>query len=88
MAQVPVNWTIDIKEKIDQADNEKLLEYFEVLDKKWSVNRGGNVIETACKNLCITDLEATDTSILSIEMEKAIFETTLLYFKFKKYNYN
>ena len=85
MAKAPVNWTIDIKEKIDQADNDKLMEYFQVLDGKWSVNKEDNIIETACKNLCISDLEATDTSILSIEMEKAIFETTLLYFKFKKY---
>ena len=85
MATVPVNWTIDIKEKIDQADNEKLLEYFQVLDEKWSVNKEDDIIETACKNLCIPDLEAVDTSILSVELEKSIFETTLLYFKFKKY---
>ena len=85
MATVPVNWTIDIKEKIDQADNEKLIEYFNVLDKKWSVNKEDNIIETACKNLCISDLEVIDTSILSVELEKSIFETTLLYFKFKKY---
>jgi GTPase SAR1 family protein len=85
MSRAPVNWTIDVREKIEQADNEKLLEYFQVLDEKWCINKEDNIIETACKNLCIPDLEAIDTSILSIEMEKAIFETTLLYFKFKKY---
>lgn len=85
MSRAPVNWTNDIKEKIDQADNEKLLEYFENLDKKWSVNREDNLIQSACKNLSIFNLEMIDTSILSIEMEKAIFEATLLYFKFKKY---
>ena len=74
MARVPGNWTNDIKEKIGHADNEKLLEYFQILNEKWSVNREDNLIATVCEKLCIIDLETIDTSILSVEMEKAIFE--------------
>ena len=74
MARAPINWTNDIKEKIDQADNEKLLEYFQILDKKWSINKDENLINIACSKLCISDLEAIDSSILAIEMEKAIFD--------------
>ena len=77
MAKAPVNWTNDIKEKIDQADNEKLLEYFHFLDKKWSISKDENLINIACNKLCISDLDAIDSSILAIEMEKAIFETTV-----------
>jgi len=85
MALAPVNWTNDIKDRIDQADNEKLLEYFQNLDEKWSVNKDDNLITAVCEKLCIGDLETIDTSVLSIELQKAIFETTLVYFKFKKY---
>tara|TARA_B110000858_G_C17802595_1_gene476095 strand:- start:1965 stop:3866 length:1902 start_codon:yes stop_codon:yes gene_type:complete len=85
MALAPVNWTNDIKDRIDQADNEKLLEYFHNLDEKWSVNKDDNLITAVCEKLCIGDLETIDTSVLSIELQKAIFETTLVYFKFKKY---
>ena len=85
MAKVPVNWTNDIKEKIEQADNEKMIEYFEILNEKWSIDKKDNLIASVCNKLNINDLETIDTSILSIEMEKSIFETTLLYFKFKKY---
>jgi phage/plasmid-associated DNA primase len=85
MELAPVNWTNDIKDRIDQADNEKLLEYFQNLDEKWSVNKDDNLITAVCEKLCIGDLETIDTSVLSIELQKAIFETTLVYFKFKKY---
>jgi phage/plasmid-associated DNA primase len=84
MTKPPVNWTNDIKEEIDQADEEKLLEYFHILDKKWSINGEKDLIIAVCEKLGITDLETIDTSMLAVELEKAIFETTLVFFKFKK----
>ena len=42
MARAPVNWTNDVKDKIEQADDEKLLEYFQILDMKWSINKEDN----------------------------------------------
>ena len=78
-------WTIEIKDKIDQADEGMILEYFENLDTKWTVNRNIGIIEDACNKLNIEDIENTDSSLVQVELKKAIYEATLLYFKFKKF---
>ena len=76
-------WSNEIKERIKNADNQEIMEYFEDLKLKWTVSKE-NILEEACKRLNITSIDGIDTSLLQIELEKAIFETTLVYTKFKK----
>ena len=85
MALPSSEWTIEIKDKIDQADEGMILEYFENLDTKWTVNRNIGILEDACNKLNIEDVENTDSSLVQGELKKAIYEATLLYFKFKKF---
>ena len=78
-------WSNEIKERVKNADNEEIMQYFEDLSAKWTVsNENENVIDEACKRLNITSINGIDTSVLQVELEKAIFETTLVYTKFKK----
>ena len=76
-------WSIDLKEKIKNCDEDQLLEYFEELSQKWTVSGGNDIIKTACKNFNIPDVSVLDMGILQIELEKAIYEATHIYEKFK-----
>ena len=76
-------WSIDLKEKIKNCDEDQLLEYFEELSQKWAVSEGSDIIKTACKNFNISDVSVLDMGILQIELEKAIYEATHIYEKFK-----
>lgn len=76
-------WSIDLKEKIKNCDEDQLLEYFEELSQKWTISGGNDIIKTACKNFNIPDVSVLDMGILQIELEKAIYEATHIYEKFK-----
>ena len=76
-------WSNEIKEKVKNADTDEIIRYFEDLSEKWTVSKN-NVIDEACKRLNINSIDGIDTSVLQIELEKAIFEATLVYTKFKK----
>ena len=76
-------WSNEIKERVKNADNDEIMKYFEDLSAKWTVSKG-NSTEEACKRLNITSIDGIDTSVLQVELEKAIFEATLVYTKFKK----
>ena len=75
-------WSNEIKEKVKNADQDELLIYFQELDTKWTVSRE-NIIVDSCNRLNIRSIDNIDTSILQMELEKAIFEATLIYTKFK-----
>lgn len=75
-------WSNEIKEKVKNADQDELLIYFKELDTKWTVSRE-NIILDSCNRLNIRSIDNIDTSILQMELEKAIFEATLIYTKFK-----
>ena len=75
-------WSNEIKEKVKNADQDELLIYFKELDTKWTVSRE-NIIVDSCNRLNIRSIDNIDTSILQMELEKAIFEATLIYTKFK-----
>jgi len=53
------------------------------LNSKWTIDKK-NILAGACKNLNISDIYSIDTSLLHAELEKAIYETTALYLKFKQ----
>ena len=76
-------WSNEIKEKVKNADQDELLLFFNELDAKWTVSRE-NIILDSCNRLNIRSIDHIDTSILQMELEKAIFEATLIYTKFKK----
>ena len=75
-------WSNEIKEKVKNADQDELLLFFNELDAKWTVSRE-NIILDSCNRLNIRSIDHIDTSILQMELEKAIFEATLIYTKFK-----
>ena len=75
-------WSNKIKERVKNADKDDIIGYFEDLKSKWTVSKF-DVLEEACKKLNISSIDGIDTSILQIELEKAIFEATLVYTKFK-----
>ena len=78
-------WNNEIKERIKNSDKAEIMEYFENLNKKWTISKGDvehkGVIQ--CTNLNIHDLNSIDMGILQMEFEKAIYEATLVYTKFK-----
>ena len=78
------DWNNDIKEKIKNADREDILNYFEELDKKWSVNSSSmnDIINGCFVSLDINKLETIDIGILKIELDKAMYETTMVFTKF------
>ena len=76
-------WSNEIKEKIKKADVNELLLYYETLNSKWTIDKK-DILTGACKNLNISDIYTIDTSLLHGELEKAIYEATTLYLKFKQ----
>ena len=77
-------WSIELKEKIKNCDEDQLIEYFEDLSNKWTINSEGDIIEQTCKNFEITDTKTLDMGILQMALEKAIYEATHVYESFKK----
>ena len=75
-------WSNEIKEKIKTAGEKELLEYFNEISKKWTVSKGGNIVDDACKKLNIKSLDGIDTSELQLECQKVIYEITQVYSKF------
>jgi len=75
-------WNNEIKDRIKKSNKSEILEYFEKLNKKWTISKE-NKQDCACGNLNIHDLDSIDMGILQIEFEKAIYEATLVYTKFK-----
>lgn len=76
-------WSIDLKEKIKNCDEDQLLEYFKELSKKWTVSNDSDIIKNACEKLNIPDVSILDMGILQISFEKSIYEATHIYEKFK-----
>jgi hypothetical protein len=76
-------WSNDLKEKIKNADTKNILDYYEKLSVKWSIVKNDNIIKEACNRFEISDLNNIDTSVLQIGLDKAIFETTVVFSKFK-----
>ena len=62
-------WSNEIKEKIKTAGQKELLEYFKEISKKWTISKGGNVVDDACKKLNIKSLDGIDTSELQLECQ-------------------
>ena len=77
-------WSIDLKEKIKNCDEDQLLEYFKELSKKWTVSTDSDIIKNACEKLNIPDVSILDMGILQISFEKSIYEATHIYEKFKR----
>ena len=75
-------WSSELKEEINEASEGDLMEHFNVLSKKWTVSET-NIIEDACKNLNIKNVYDLDMGILQMEFEKAIYQATYVYNKFK-----
>ena len=75
-------WSNDLKEKIKTAGEKEILAYFEEISKKWTVSKGENIVNDACKKLNIKSLEGIDTSELQLECQKVIYEITQVYSKF------
>ena len=76
-------WSNEIKERVKNANEKEIMRYFEDLSNKWTVSKK-NIVEEACKRMNITSIDGIDTSVLQIELDKAIFEATLVFTKFKK----
>ena len=74
-------WNNSVKEKIKNSSEEQIIEYFENLSQKWTVSN--DVVSHACKNLNISDIKIIDMGILQMEFEKAMYEVTMVYSKFK-----
>jgi hypothetical protein len=79
-------WSNDLKEKIKNADTKNILDYYEKLSLKWSIVKNDNIIKEACNRFEISDLNNIDTSVLQIGLDKAIFEATVVFSKFKSIN--
>jgi phage/plasmid-associated DNA primase len=75
-------WSNEIKEKIKNADLNDVMTFFNELCTKWTIDKR-DILNYACKNLNILDINSIDTSLLHNELDKAIFEATTLYLKFK-----
>ena len=80
------DWNNSIKEKIKNADSEDIFKFFEELDKKWNINSSnmGDIIKNCFNSLNMDKLDTIDIGILKIELDKAMYETTLIFTKFKK----
>lgn len=76
-------WSNKIKEKVKNADEKDIIKYFEDLSDKWTIRNKNNILEDSCIKLNINNLDEIDLSILQTELEKAIFEATIVYTKFK-----
>ncbi len=76
-------WSNDLKEKIKNADTKNILDYYEKLSVKWTIVKNDNIIKEACNRFEISDLNNIDTSVLQIGLDKAIFEATVVFSKFK-----
>ena len=74
-------WNNSVKKRIKNADNEEIMEYFNTLCEKWTVR--DDIFACACQNLNITDIKIIDMGILQMEFEKAMYEATMVYSKFK-----
>jgi len=79
-------WNNEVKEKVKNADKVDIINFFEDLDKKWSIKSSdmGGIVSGCFESLNLNNLESIDIGILKLELEKAIYETTLVYTKFKK----
>ena len=77
-------WSNDIKERVKNADTEEIMGYFAELRTKWTFSKkNDDIIGAACRRLNINSLDEMDVSVLQDELEKAIYEATLVYTKFK-----
>lgn len=77
-------WNNTIKEKIKNSDKDDIICYFNSINVKWSrVYKNEDIVTSACKNFNIDNIDIIDMGILQMEFEKAIYETTLVYTKFK-----
>jgi phage/plasmid-associated DNA primase len=78
-------WSNDLKEKIKNADTKNILKYYEELCVKWSFDKNSErYVHDACKKLNVSStINNIDTSIVQHELDKALFETTIVYSKFK-----
>ena len=79
-------WNNEIKEKVKNADSAEIEEYFHSLSKQWTVSKN-DIIDVACRNLNIKDIVSIDMGVLQIELEKALYEATSVFTKFKTSTY-
>ena len=77
-------WSIELKEKIKNSNEDQLIELFENLSYKWTINSDSDIIKQACDNFNITDTTSLDMGILQMSLNKAIYEATHIYESFKK----
>tara|TARA_B100000902_G_C27319285_1_gene923282 strand:+ start:280 stop:2181 length:1902 start_codon:yes stop_codon:yes gene_type:complete len=79
-------WNNKVKEKIKDADKVEIISFFEELDKKWTVKSTdmGGIISSCYDSLNMNKIETVDIGILQLELDKAIYETTLVHTKFKR----
>ena len=79
-------WNNDVKDKIKNADKDDIMNFFETLDKKWTVNSTtmSGILGGCYGSLNINSLESVDIGILQLELQKAIYETTLIFTKFNR----
>ena len=77
------SWSNDMKENIKNADSECIFTYFKDISRKWTISKT-DIITDACRKLNVENIDEIDTSVLRSETEKVIFETTIVFEKFKK----
>ena len=75
-------WNNEIKEKVKNADSAEIEEYFHSLSRKWTISKN-DIVDVACRNLNIRDIESIDMGVLQIELEKALYEATSVFTKFR-----
>ena len=76
-------WSNDFKEKIKNADSDTVFKFYEELKNKWVVKKNSDKFKDACLKFNISNIDLIDTSILQTEFDKAIFDATAVYSKFK-----
>ncbi len=76
-------WNNDIKERIKKSDENDLMKYYQELSEKWTIQLD-NVFKSACEKFNIKDIHLIDMGILQIELQKNIYEATMLHTTCKK----
>lgn len=74
-------WNNSIKERVKNSDKDQIIEYFHQLCDKWTFS--SDIINDACNNFNITDINVIDMGILQMELDKAMYETGAVYRKFR-----
>jgi hypothetical protein len=77
--EVNRDWANNISEQLEHADNESIMEYFHVLEKKWTLPKNIDKLLKISENFNIENLDDIDANFIETQKNKIIWELTGVY---------